>query len=87
MKFSYELKIKAGNTKFLAKLEYVRKAKATAQLKFNDSKEDVIWSAGPYEKWPGEKCPRPQALPCQGLHIGWGVYPKTQAIAVIWGIT
>lgn len=42
MKFSYELKIKARNTKFLAKLEYVRKAKATAQLKFNDSKEDVI---------------------------------------------
>jgi len=42
MKLSYELKIKAGNTKFLAKPECVRKTKALAQLKFNDLKEDVI---------------------------------------------
>lgn len=69
--FSYELKVKAGNTKFLAKLEGVRKAKAIAQLKLSDSKEDVIWSAE-----PADKCPRAQPLPCQGLHMGWGAHPK-----------
>jgi len=42
MKFSYELKVNAGNTKFLAKLEGVRKAKTIAQLKLSDSKEDVV---------------------------------------------
>lgn len=66
MKFTYEPQVKAGNTKFLAKLECVRKAKAIAQLKFNDSKENVVWSAE-----PDDKCPRAQLLPCQGLHIGW----------------
>lgn len=38
MQFSYELKIKAGNTEFLAKLECVRKPRAIAQLKLSDCK-------------------------------------------------
>lgn len=43
---SYALKTKLGNTKFLAKLEWVREAKVIAQLKFDDSKEDELGSAG-----------------------------------------
>lgn len=66
----------------MAKLEYIGKAKATAQLKFSDSKEDVIWSAS-----SDDKCPRAQPLPCQGLHIGWIAHPKADVIASIYGIT
>lgn len=62
MKFSDELKLKAGNTKFLAKPVGARKAKAIAQWKFNESKEDVIWSAA-----PDEKCPRAQPLRVRGF--------------------
>lgn len=46
MKFSYEPKIKAENTKFLAKLKCVRKAKAIAQLKCSDSKDDMMDQQG-----------------------------------------
>lgn len=53
MKLSYALKDKLGNTKFLAKLEWVRKAKVIAQLKFNNSKKDELGSAG-----SDDKCPR-----------------------------
>lgn len=82
MTFSYELKIKAGNTKFLAKLERVRKAKAIAQLKFSDFKEDVIWSAG-----PEDKCPRAHPPPRQGLPTGWVAHPNTDDIASFCRIT